>query len=87
MSDYIKRSDAYNAIEKVMVSSDMPDDWYHGMTDAQYEICHVEPADVVSVIRCLYCKHSEESLVDGCVYCNEMDRAVSEKGYCHKGER
>lgn len=47
MSDYIKRSDAYNAIEKVMVNSDMPDYWYQGMTDAQYEICHVEPADVV----------------------------------------
>ena len=39
------------------------------------------------LIHCKECKYSDESLVEGCVYCNETDRAMDENGFCHKGER
>lgn len=47
----------------------------------------VNDAPSIDIVRCGECKYSEESLVNGCVYCNEMDRAISEKGFCHRGER
>lgn len=47
----------------------------------------INSAPSIDIVRCKECKHSEESLVSGSVYCNEMDRAISENGFCHKGER
>ena len=43
--------------------------------------------DVVEVVRCYDCVHAEESLVSGCVYCNEMERARVKEGFCDWGEK
>ena len=47
----------------------------------------VNLGELVEVVRCKDCKESEESLVNGCVYCNKMERAISDDGYCHYAER
>lgn len=44
-------------------------------------------ADVWEVVHCADCAHAEESLVNGCVYCNEMERARIKEGFCAWGER
>lgn len=44
-------------------------------------------ADVCEFVHCADCVHAEESLVSGCVYCNEMERARIEEGFCAWGER
>ena len=44
-------------------------------------------ADVRPIVYCRDCKHAEESMVSGCVYCNEMERARINEGWCAWGER
>lgn len=43
-------------------------------------------ADVVEVIRCKDCRHSE-ICPDALLWCNECERIVGQDGYCYKGER
>lgn len=43
--------------------------------------------DVWEFVHCADCVHAEESLVNGCVYCNEMERARNKAGFCAWGER
>ena len=50
-------------------------------------IKRVPTADVWEVVHCVDCIHAEESLVSGCVYCNEMERARIKEGFCAWGER
>jgi hypothetical protein len=89
-----KYIDADNAIERLGA---------YLMTDAQIEYGGLASEDIedwkpiatdilkgapsIDIVRCKECRHSEESLVSCSVYCNEMDRAISENGFCHKGER
>ena len=47
----------------------------------------IPAADVWEVVHCADCAHAEESLVNGCVYCNEMERARIKEGFCAWGER
>ena len=51
------------------------------------ELEDASDADVVEVVRCYDCVHAEESLVSGCVYCNEMERARIREGFCAWGEK
>lgn len=54
---------------------------------AGYEGGYVPGFDVVPVVRCKECRHAEESLVNGHVYCNEMERARTEDGFCEWGAK
>lgn len=59
-----------------------------GRTDDRPNWCPLVPAaDVEEVVHCADCVHAEESLVSGCVYCNEMERARIKEGFCSWGER
>ena len=83
MSDYIKRADAIDAMERV---SD-------GICEQQTidALCELPSADVVEVVRCRDCKHHEELLNnhDGKVLCwvHGIDVVVDRNGYCNYGER
>ena len=43
--------------------------------------------DAVEVVRCKDCYHKEESMVDGCVWCNEHAKMMLETDFCSYGER
>ncbi len=43
-------------------------------------------ADVVEVVRCKDCKESE-ICPDTLLWCNQWERLVPPKGFCHCGER
>jgi len=58
-----------------------------GYGDVLDELEDFPAADVWEVVHCADCAHAEESLVSGCVYCNEMERARIKEGFCAWGER
>ena len=70
-------------------------DWYaNEFCECEYAIMplkgaleNLPAADVWEVVHCADCVHAEESLVSGCVYCNEMERARIKEGFCAWGER
>jgi len=84
MAEYIERE---KALEEC--------DWYaNEFCECEYAIMPLKwaleiipAADVWEVVHCADCAHAEESLVSGCVYCNEMERARIKEGFCAWGER
>lgn len=58
-----------------------------GYGDVLDDLEDLPAADVWEVVHCADCVHAEESLVSGCVYCNEMERARIKEGFCAWGER
>lgn len=57
---------------------------WDGHTEA--DVGRLMSLDVRPIVYCRDCKHAEESLVSGCVYCNEMERARINEGWCAWGE-
>lgn len=43
--------------------------------------------DAVEVVRCKDCYFTEESMVDGCVWCNEHAKNMLDNDFCSYGER
>ena len=85
MSDYIRREDAKKkhcdvCIDKyICYASGRCTD-----TDA-FDL--IQAADVVEVVRCKNCKNADSNGMGCCyVWCNEMQQAVSEDGWCYRGE-
>lgn len=79
MSEYIDRE---AALEAVSIGNLHP-----GIVEALRSIIEEIPAaDVRPIVYCRDCKHAEESMVSGCVYCNEMERARINEGWCDWGE-
>ena len=79
MSDYIRREDAVNTVIPAMVDG----------ADAEIVeglIYMIEPADVVSVVRCADCERSEYDVVFEQYWCN-LKRIVRPDGYCNYGKR
>ena len=85
MAEYIEKV-AFNYAIREAVRK-YPNSFYNGLEVAR-QIAHDFPAaDVLEVVHCADCVHAEESLVSGCVYCNEMERARIKEGFCAWGER
>lgn len=42
---------------------------------------------VQDLVRCKACMLGEETLVEGDVYCRELDRVMRENNFCSYGER
>ena len=88
MTEYIKRSDAIEAIWSILGGMGYNlkhNDRLREEVDAVIE--DYTAADVWEVVHCADCAHAEESLISGCVYCNEMERARIKEGFCAWGER
>ena len=79
MAEYIER-EAVNALIEAECSPKVAAFLNHA-------IGNIPAADVWEVVHCADCVHAEESLVSGCVYCNEMERARIKEGFCAWGER
>lgn len=82
--DYILRSKAIKAVTG----------WETDPTDDELEMAlsNVPSADVVEVVRCKDCKHSEEfiypeGLETMVCWEDNADREVNRNGFCEKGER
>ena len=88
MKEYIEREAVLERLAKV----DM--DTYYGFTAAvQFGVNHAiqcikeaPAADVVEVVRCRECSHSQEYLDDE-LFCLCFEDVVPLYGYCYKGER
>lgn len=92
MAEYILRDQAIIAV----TGAKLPDVSVSGLpiangkrsvTDCVRRLKEIPAADVWEVVHCADCAHAEESLVSGCVYCNEMERARIKEGFCAWGER
>lgn len=92
MAEYILRDQAIIAV----TGAKLPDVSASGLpiangkrsvTDCVRRLKEIPAADVWGVVHCADCAHAEESLVSGCVYCNEMERARIKEGFCAWGER
>jgi len=92
MTEYILRDQAIIAV----TGAKLPDVSASGLpiangkrsvTDCVRRLKEIPAADVWEVVHCSDCAHAEESLVSGCVYCNEMERARIKEGFCAWGER
>ena len=89
MAEYISKDKALNLDFKINVSlfesrRKTAERAVQAYADA---ISAIPVADVWEVVHCADCAHAEESLVNGCVYCNEMERARIKEGFCAWGER
>lgn len=80
MSDYIKRESAIKLVQGTGYANQVKD-------NLLFILRTIPAADVWEVVHCADCAHAEESLVNGCVYCNEMERARIKEGFCAWGER
>ena len=91
MAEYIEREKAIDAMTErnLVVHMDSVNDGLVASChrSAQRIIANLPAADVWEVVHCADCAHAEESLVSGCVYCNEMERARIKEGFCAWGER
>ena len=49
-------------------------------------LMNLEAADVAEVVRCKNCENADSNGMGCCyVWCNEMQQAVSEDGWCYRG--
>lgn len=96
MSEYIKRDDVIDLLEKVLNAEEFFDtDNAKAQSDLalwfEERISELPKADAVEVVRCKDCKHHEELLNnnDGKVLCwvNDIDVIVDGNGYCSYGEQ
>ena len=80
MSDYIKRTDAIDA-----VCGWGPND----LTEAiRADIETIPAADVRHVVLCRDCSYADYSgMGNGTVWCMEMERAMQETDFCSRGEK
>jgi len=83
MTDYIKRKDAIEEINKTlnMFGRD------HTITDYDAIDCilTVPSSDVVEVVRCKDCLHG--SWCEDVLWCNITDEPMAENDFCSKGDR
>ena len=92
MAEYIDRQAAIGLLSEPITMSMClsTDECHHKIAQRRidrYLIENIPAADVWEVVHCADCAHAEESLVSGCVYCNEMERARIKEGFCAWGER
>ena len=90
---YISREAALNASKIVYIEYlETDDDQYiEGECDIipvvfKKDIEKIPAADVVEVVRCKNCENADSNGMGCCyVWCNEMQQAVSEDGWCYRG--
>ena len=89
MTDYIERAAALTAdfrIDVPLFESRRKTAERAVQAYADY-IQAIPAADVRPIVYCRDCMHAEESMVSGCVNCNEMERARINEGWCAWGEK
>ena len=84
MAEYIDREATLNAIENAFDRETILNRFVRKI--AIIAVKKMPAADVRQVVYCRNCVFSEESLVNGCVYCNQIERVTLEEGWCSWGE-
>ena len=94
MSDYISREAAINALAKIILESDMPEDWNKGMDDAMSALFGIPAADVRPVVLCRDCyayrrdkELAEAAYLDPEMYCGLLRCEMGEDSFCSYGKR
>lgn len=84
MAEYIERQKAFDALPKV--KEDRQITLYGAVMDFMVLVSSIPAADVVEVVRCKDCRHSE-TCPDRILWCNECNMLAEPDGYCYRGER
>lgn len=87
MARYI---DLDKAIERLNASPAFPNmgmDGYFLLGVVENLLKKQPTADVVEVVRCKDCMHSEDESCNYRIWCNVFDRRFNKNGYCGLGER
>ena len=90
MTDYISREEVGKALttaEPVNIGNIKYNRYPPSHDEVLKRISAIPVADVVEVVRCKDCKNADSNGMGCCwVWCNEMQQAVSEDGWCYRGE-
>ena len=94
MSDYISREAVQKCFDAECAKCKEgrkygPDDglcFQCVLMDVMHDAKDIPAADARTIVYCRDCKHADQSLLSGCVYCNEMERARINEGWCAWGE-
>lgn len=86
MTDYISREEVL-ALAKDIIVPTKDGEYRHRCIDPNC-VRELHAADVVEVVRCKNCENADlNGMGCCCVWCNEMQQAVFEDGWCYRGER
>ena len=83
MKEYIERAAVETMLENAQIITDGE---YCGYCTDDINLGSIPAADVVEVVRCRECSHSQEYLDDE-LFCLCFEDVVPLYGYCYKGKR